>query len=181
MHFLESARFLVDIGRSYAEPAGFAAVANIGTAVAVRVFLPTFYIFLLTRGGGLVIAGCLGGLISVGEAVAVVELSGLRQEAAGMALAFLPFVLAPTAVGALTWLFADARTTLGSRPTLALLGAVVGAVLASPLTPILFGAAELLSASSSPYVHWMLLGIPLASGATLGCVLVRSAKRWERG
>lgn len=180
MHLLESARFLVDIGRSYAKPAAFAAVANIGTVVAVRALLPTFHISQLTRGVGFVIAGCLGGLISVVEAVALVELSGARQEAAGMALAFLPFVLAPTAVAALCWLFAAPSTSLGSRPILALLGALVGAVLTSPVTPILFGAAgaaKLLSDPSHLYVPWMILGMPLAAGATLGCVLVRSAKR----
>jgi hypothetical protein len=79
---LESARFLIVVGSSYAKPAAIVAVANIGAVVAVRALLPTFYIRLLTRGGGLVIAGCLGGLVSVLEAVAVVELSGAMHEAA---------------------------------------------------------------------------------------------------
>jgi hypothetical protein len=175
MHLLESALFLLDIGRSYAKPAAVAAVANIGTVVAVRAFLPTFHLSLLTRGGGFVIAGCLGGLISVVEAFAVVELSGFRQEAAGMALAFLPFVLSPTAVAALSWLFAT--TSSSRRSTLALVGAVVGAVVASPLAPILVQYARLLPGSSNLYVPWMLVGMPLAAGATFGCVVVRSAAR----
>jgi hypothetical protein len=175
MHLLESAQFLIDIGRSYARPGAVAAVANIGTVVAVRACLPTFHLSLLTRGGVFVIAGCLGGLIAVVEALAVVELSGLMQEGAGMALLFLPFVLAPPAVAALSWLFAT--TSSSSRPTLALAGALVGAVLISPLVPILFGYARLLWGPSDLYISWMLLGIPLAAGATLGCVVVRRA-RW---
>jgi hypothetical protein len=175
MWLLESALFLFDIGRAYAKPAAVAAVANIGTVMAVRALLPTFHLSLLTRGGRVVIAGCLGGLISVLEALAVVELSGLRQEAAGMALAFLPFVLAPTAVAALTWLFATSSSSRSS--TLALVGAVVGAVVASPMAPILLEYARLLPGPSDVYVPWMLVGMPLAVGATLGCVVVRNATR----
>jgi hypothetical protein len=175
MHLLESALFLLDIARSYAKPAAAAAVANIGTVVAVRAFLPTFHLALLSRGGGFVIAGCVGGLLSVVEAFAAVELSGLRQEAAGMALAFLPFVLAPTAVAALSWLFST--TNWSRRSTLALVGAVAGALVASPLAPILVHYAMLLPGPSNMYVPWMLVGMPLAAGATLGCVLVRSATR----
>jgi hypothetical protein len=173
---LESARFLIVVGSSYAKSAAIVSVANIGAVVAVRALLPTFHVSLLTRGGGFVIAGSLGGLVSVLEAVAVVELSGAIKEAAGLAQVFLPFVLAPSAVAALVWLFATPSTNLSKRSALALLGAIAGAALTSPLTPFLFEMAKPRS-DSSLYVPWMILGLPLAAGATLGCILVRGAKR----
>src|SRR6185369_9428562 len=93
--------------RGYRVPALLGSAMNILLGVAVRSALPRRVLGLAARVSAYALAGLAGGLTAAAEAFAVVEMLDWQQEAAGLALVFLPFLLAPTTVATLVWLFGE--------------------------------------------------------------------------
>ena len=178
---------LVDIARAYPEPAMLASVVNIAIAIALRPAFPRRVLGRPVRIGAYLLAGLFGGLIAVAETFLAIEMFDFRQEAGGLALVFLPPLLAPTTVATLAWLFGDSVSGRSKRPAWALVGAIAGALTITWLLvsvferPVVGALLKAMPETLSPFKAWSLLrsmallGLPIAAGAAVGHTVARGA------
>ena len=185
MKALQPLQFLIALAEAYRVPAAIITSVNIGLAIAVYSAFPKRAAGSPARVGALALAGVLGGVTAVVEALVVIELFDFRHEAAGLALVFLPILLVPSTVAVLVWLFGDALAGGRRRPVFTLLGALIGAAVMAPVLP---AALELpsplerelsrwLSNDVAPFVWYAVLGLPVAAGAACGAAVLRRVSR----
>jgi hypothetical protein len=185
MKTLDPLRSLVELANSYRVPAGIAAAVNIALAIGVYSAFPRRAAGSAARVGAFVLAGLLGGPMAVAETLIAIAIFDFRQEAAGLALAFLPVLLVPTTVAALVWLFGDSLAGGSRRPALTLLGALIGTTTMAPLLivalehspPLMRELSRLLSEDVAPFVWYAFLALPVAAGAACGSTVLRRASR----
>ena len=176
---------LVDLARAYPGPATLASIANTVIAIALRSAFPRRVLRQPVRVVAYLLAGLFGGLVAVAETLLAIEMLDFRQEAAGLALLFLPLLLAPTTVATLAWLFGDAVSGRSKRPAWALVGAIAGALTMTSLLvsvferPLVRALVESMPQTLSPFTAWSLLGVwsllglPIAAGAAVGHTVAR--------
>ena len=176
----------LSVFQAYAGPAVVGSIANISGAIAFRLVLSSRAPGLQSRTFGSLLAGLLGGSLAIAESHVVVAVLDLRSEAAGLAFLFLPMLLAPTAVAALTWVLDDSSFDRGMRSGWTLVGAVAGAAGSASLVPyymeLLPGLPRALLGSAVAlellrFASGAVLGLPIALAATIGSAIADRVSR----